>query len=304
MKGATLITGANSFLGSRLIDSYCKKTEIEIIAVWRSRTDRLQNTPPSHIHYVQCDLSNREELEALFNRWNIERVFHAAALLPDEGADFLNRLVSSNIIATANLVELAAKAGCTRFVYCSSISVYGSAPSLRNGWKETAKVIPTNFYGLTKHAGEECLRLTTDINGLSGVSLRLAGIHGRGRYNGVIFDFKQAALNGIPLIVNEPNNCFQVLFIEDAVEICIQALERDFQKPYSCFNTASHVFPTLYFIAEKIVERTGSKSQIRTTYTNKNQKILMNTEELERNFTLSPSSIGDFLDDLINNQQS
>ena len=183
MSGAILITGANGFFGSHCVERYSQEFDTKVIAIWQSNKDRLLVSPPANIHYVQCDLTDQQAVQALFSKWEVDRVFHAAALLPDGGPGYLHRAVSSNIVATANLVECAAKAGCRRFVYCSSISVYGSVPCPDSGWEEDIKVAPSCIYGWSKYAGEECLRIETSLNGLIGVSLRLAGIHGLGRYN-------------------------------------------------------------------------------------------------------------------------
>lgn len=299
MSGAILITGANGFLGSHCVERYCQASDTEVVAVWQSGNHRLLPSLPRHIHYVQCDLSDQIAVQALFNRWNIDRVFHAAALLPDGGAEFLHRAVRSNIVATANLVECATKAGCRRFVYCSSISVYGSAPCHDNGWKEDDKVVPSCIYGWSKHVGEECLRLATSLNGLTGVSLRLAGIHGRGRYNGVVYNLMQAALSGKPLIVNNSNNRFQLLLIEDAVEFSVRALESDFQQPYRCLNTASHIFPSIQYIAEQIVSLYRSKSQIIPSIIGADREFLMNIEEIVKEFSYKPKVMRDFLVDFL-----
>lgn len=295
MSGVILITGANGFLGSHCVERYSQASETEVVAVWQSGNHRLLTSPPRHINYVQCDLSDQIAVQALFNRWNIDRVFHAAALLPDGGPDFLHRAVRSNIVSTANLVECAAKARCRRFVYCSSISVYGSAPCPDTGWEEDSKVAPSCIYGWSKHAGEECLRLATSSTGLTGVSLRLAGIHGRGRYNGVVYNLMQAAIEGKPLIINNSYNRFQMLLIEDAVELSVQALEIGFQQQYSCFNTASHVFPSIRFMAEQIVGLSRQKSKIVPSIIDVNRESLMNTEKIMKELLYKPNATKDFL---------
>lgn len=298
MSGAILITGANGFLGSHCVERYSQASETEVVAVWQSGNHRLLASPPRHINYVQCDLSDQIAVQALFNKWNIDRVFHAAALLPDGGAEFLRRAVRSNIVATANLVESAAKAGCKRFVYCSSISVYGSAPCPDNGWEEDGKAAPSCIYGWSKYAGEECLRLETSLNGLTGVSLRMAGIHGRGRYNGVVYNLMQAAADGKPLNINNSNNRFQLLLIEDAVELSVQALESVFHKPYSCFNAASHVFPSIRSMAEQIIHLYKSNSLIIPSIKNMSKESLMNICLMSKSFKLLPKDISNILSEL------
>jgi UDP-glucuronate 4-epimerase len=298
MSKAILITGANGFLGSSLVKRYYQTSETEIIAVWKSSNYRI-SSPPPHIHYVQCDLTDQLAVQELFKRWSVDRVFHAAALLPDEEADYLNRAMHSNIIATANLVECAANAGCKRFVFCSSISVYGSAPCPDTGWKEYSHLSPTSIYGWTKQAGEEILRIATSLSGLTGVSLRLAGIHGRGRNKGVIYNLMEAALDGKPINIDDSKNRFQLLFLDDAVELSMRALKFELQQPYRCFNTSSHVFPSIRHMAEQIVCLLGSTSQIVPSIKNMNKENIMNNQEIMEELLYTPKALTDCLDDFL-----
>src|SRR6266516_3682365 len=178
MANRLLITGANGYLGSACVSRLAHLAKAEVVAVWHAKSDRLEPDLPSHIHYERCDLTNRLDVERLFDRWGITAVIHTAALLPDEAPEYLYRTIQANIVATTNLVDCAVDSGCSRFVYTSSISVYGDAPCPEGGWDEEQPVAPSSIYAWSKYAGEEILRLRCVGGGLSGTSLRLAGIHG------------------------------------------------------------------------------------------------------------------------------
>lgn len=280
MHGRILITGANGYLGARCVQRCIGFAEREVIAVWHSREDQLPAQPPYHIRYEQCDLTDRSAVEALFSKWKIDAILHTAALLPDNRPSYTRRAVLSNVLATTHLTESASSTGCARFVYCSSISVYGTARSPEQGWDEEAKIVPSSVYGWTKYAGEECLRLHTDFGGLTGISLRLAGIHGSGRRSGVVFHMTRAALTGQPLIVNNPNNRFQLVFIEHAVDAALLALEIPLLESYQCINVASHTFPSLRQIAIHIAEKCGSKSILQTRDLPSVGEYIMNTTRM------------------------
>jgi nucleoside-diphosphate-sugar epimerase len=291
MSGRILITGANGYLGAHCVERCASTSEREVVAVWHAGSDRLLATPPSNIHYERCDVTNQAEIDELFRRWKIDKVIHTAALPPDGQPGYIRRAVLSNILATANLVERAADSGCTRFVYCSSTSVYGAAPCPEGGWEEDGQVLPSSVYGWTKHAGEECVRLPSGLGGLTGVSLRLAGIHGRGRRGGVAFHMIRAALAGQPLIVNNPTNRFQLLFLDDAVDAVLLALEPPLPNSYHCFNVASHVFPSLIQMAESIIATCGSKSVIQIGTTGADMDQVMNTVRMRTSLGLAPDGI-------------
>jgi nucleoside-diphosphate-sugar epimerase len=291
MSGPILITGANGYLGSHCVEKFARTSEREIVAAWHFGDDRLVAKPPSHVHYEQCDLTDRVQVGALFRRWKIEKVLHAAALLPDGGPDYLPRAVQSNIAATANLVQCAAEGGCAHFVYCSTISVYGRLPCPQAGWDEGDPVAPSTVYGWSKYAGEECVRLCGRTGGFSAVSVRLAGIHGRGRRGGVVFQMARAALSGQPLVVNNPTGRFQLLFLDDAVHAIHLAVENPMPESFGCINVASQVFPSLRQMGERIVHICGSKSEIQTGTTSADGDQVMNTGRMRRLLEFVPSDI-------------
>jgi len=262
MTGCILITGANGYLGANCVERYAATADTEVVAVWHTGSHRQIADAPRHVRYASCDLTDAAHVDALFRRTSIDKVLHAAALLPDGRPDYLRRAVQANIAATANLVDAATAAGCARFVYCSSISVYGAGPCPEGGWDETAPVAPESIYGWTKHAGEESVRLRCAPGGLTGVSLRFAGIHGRGRRSGVAYHMARAALAGQPLVVNNPSQRFQLLFVDDAVAAAVSALEKPIPQPFHCINIASHVFPSLQLMAECITRAFHSRSTI------------------------------------------
>src|ERR1700744_3852109 len=72
-------------------------------------------------------LDDRGPLEALIREEAIDAVLHCGAIsgpMMAQGQPL--KLVSANIDATALLLDLARVHGMPRFVFCSSISVYGN----------------------------------------------------------------------------------------------------------------------------------------------------------------------------------
>jgi nucleoside-diphosphate-sugar epimerase len=97
-------------------------------------------------------------------------------------------------------VELVARAlascgpGVRRFVYVSSMSVYGADCPLP--YRETSPIRPDGFYGRTKWLGEEVCRIAGEARpDLEIVVLRLAQVYGPGTPPRVVlYDFIEQAL--------------------------------------------------------------------------------------------------------------
>jgi UDP-glucuronate 4-epimerase len=296
IKGRVLITGANGYLGARCVERWARTSEREVVAVWHSASDRMLADPPAPIHYERRDLSDRAQVEELFARWQVEAVVHAAALLPDIKPGFLARAVTTNIVTTANLLECAAGTGCKRFVYCSSTSVYAGVDCPPMGWKEEDLVRPSSFYALTKYSGEQCVRLYCGSTQMTGVTLRLAGIHGPGRRAGVVYHMMRAARANQPLTVNNPTDSFQLLFLDDAVDAVLLATTMPLPGSYRCINVASHVFPSMNQLAERIIELCESKSTIEVGAAKSDGKQIMNTAYMTT--MLTPKHINSHLQQL------
>ena len=287
MREALLVTGVNGFLASSFLKKYADLIGMDIVAIWRSNKNNCLNSPPENVHYEQCDLTDLEAVQKIFRKYQISKIFHSAAYIPKGSCRSVKEPVSSNIIATANLVECAATSNCSRFVYCSSISVYGETPLSGNGWEEHQQVVPSSYYGWSKYAGEECLRLATKTSEMTGISLRLAGIHGIGRAGGVIFQIMKNALSGKTIEINYPNTPFELLFIDDVIEVIRLAIEAKLENKYECFNVSSLRVPSLEYLSEFAKNVVKSNSSIVLTSSKTPHAELINTDKIGK--LLSPS---------------
>jgi nucleoside-diphosphate-sugar epimerase len=108
----------------------------------------------------------------------VQAVFHAATLhKPHVATHSRQDFVDTNISATLNLLEEAAKAGVKSFVYTSTTSVFGDALVPPAGapaaWvTEEVNAVPKNIYGVTKAAAEDLCQLFSRNNGLACIVLR------------------------------------------------------------------------------------------------------------------------------------
>jgi UDP-glucuronate 4-epimerase len=283
-----LITGANGFLGARCVQRLADVADHQVIALWNDRSSRLLSNPPEHIRYERCDLTDRNQTAALFGRHTIDAVVHTAARLPDGSSPSASAYIETNALATASLAGLARGAACKRFVYCSSISAYGSAPCPASGWTEDQTVAPTHSYGRSKHAGEECVRRACEDGegNFSGVAMRLAGLHGPGRTSGVIYNSARQALAGHPIALHGSAQPFQLLYLDDAVDALLAALRVSLPTADSVVNVASGT-ASLMDLAKRVVELSGSRSRVAMDVTS-DERQFMNTTRMRSILGVTP----------------
>jgi UDP-glucose 4-epimerase len=169
-KEAILVTGACGQIG-RAVSHILRNTGRQILQV-----DVERDITPD---VLVCDLRSKDELSGLFNGHSIRAVIHLAGVLPSAFQSDLFDAAHVNISGSLELMRQAAEARVNRFVFASSMSVYGTAATHRPLTEDDPKV-PDDPYGASKRVVEligETLRNRTT---LQFVSLRIARVVGPG----------------------------------------------------------------------------------------------------------------------------
>lgn len=296
-----MVTGANGFLGSNLITSLLEKDEVSILGVYHNKKDRLQRFENKRIKCFQCDLSNRQFVQKMFKLHPVDAVIHAAASINEkDNAEYIFDAINSNILSQSNLVTEAQSIGCSRFIYCSSISVYGHSIKGEE-IKEEDKPCPKNIYGWSKNSAEDFLRVALQLNNkLMGVSLRFAGIHGAGRLSGVIYQMVKSALSGDEISVIEPESQFRILFVEDAVQAILLSLICNLKERYQCYNVAGRDIVNLAELASKITSAIESKGRIKKYVTSRVRYEVQSISKIQNDLGYTPKSLSEHLNIYIN----
>jgi UDP-glucose 4-epimerase len=108
----------------------------------------------------------------------VTAVLHAATLhKPHVATHSRQDFINVNVTGTLNLLEEAAVAGVTAFVYTSTTSVFGDAlvppPGEPAAWvTEDVVPVPKNIYGVTKAAAEDLCQLFARNHSLGTIVLR------------------------------------------------------------------------------------------------------------------------------------
>lgn len=147
-----LIDGGSGSWGNELTTQLLEKNPKKIIIFSRgelAQVNMQRKYNNGRIEYIIGDVRDADAVDRLFNRKNIDYVFHLAALKhvpvcenqPQEA-------IKTNIVGTINLINSAMKYGIKKFIDVSTDKA----------------VSPTNLYGMTKSVGE---KLTIQANNLT-----------------------------------------------------------------------------------------------------------------------------------------
>ena len=169
-----LVTGATGAIGPGLIRALIERG-YSVQAFVRSMPP--PGLLPEQVTLVQGDMLDQRAVQRAVN--GVDVVFHLAAKLhinnPDSALEGEYQRV--NVEGTRLLLKSAVGAGVRRFVYFSSICVYGaSQPKVVFG--EEAVPAPQTIYARTKYEAEKLVLDSAPRQPPIGVVLRLAAVYG------------------------------------------------------------------------------------------------------------------------------
>jgi UDP-glucose 4-epimerase len=153
----------------------------------------------------------------------MEVVFHLAAV-PSVARSVADPALSHRANATATLHTLIAArdTGVRRFVYAGSSSVYGNSPRLPK--HESMTPSPLSPYAAGKLAGEQYVRIFSDLYRMETVTLRYFNVFGPRQsagspYSGVIGLFVTALLSGrTPVIYGDGRQSRDFTYVANILE--------------------------------------------------------------------------------------
>ena len=175
-QGAVLVTGAEGFLG-RAVMNFLGGSRQRVIAL-DSLAESFRPQNESTIKVV-CDIRNQTDLESVFEEKKIDAIIHLAAILPTAAQRDPLLATQVNVGGSLNLLELARRFGVCRFVFGSSLSIYGSCSADRVA-PEADPAAPEDVYGAAKLYIEQLGRAYAAFSPMQFVSLRIGRVVGKG----------------------------------------------------------------------------------------------------------------------------
>lgn len=122
-------------------------------------------------HFVKGDLANILDIEAVFERYSIEAVFHFAAFAyVGESVNEPEKYYYNNVINTLNLLRVMREHDCNLIIFSSTCATYGEKKLVPI--TECMRQKPLNPYGRTKLMVEHILEDYHRAYGLKFVVLR------------------------------------------------------------------------------------------------------------------------------------
>ncbi|MBI4167930.1 MAG: NAD-dependent epimerase/dehydratase family protein [Candidatus Aenigmarchaeota archaeon] len=212
-----LITGADGNLGSYVSQLFSKKG-LKTRLMSRGGMKKLRNS-----EVVQADILDKYSLTKTFE--GVKTVVHLAATL-DFGKS-PKEMMKINYEGTKNVLDAALAAGTTKFVYASSVAVYGFNPELPVSENFVLKA--RDSYGLSKIKSEEVIKKS----GIGYTFLRPTVIYGAGFETG----FKTIAnliRSGRMKIIGDGENRLHFVHVKDCANaFYLAATKKPFDEAFN-----------------------------------------------------------------------
>jgi UDP-glucose 4-epimerase len=225
-----LVTGAAGMVGSHVTDVLIARGDT-VYAV-----DDLSRGKRANIHnaaqFVEADIRDVDAMSRLSAAiGQCDAIVHQASIINEGlGAEDADIDIGVNQKGTLNLLALAGKLEVGRFIYASSVAVYGR-PAVLPADEATTIPEPVASYGIGKLAAEHYVRYAAAAHDNLGFAiLRYANIYGPRQpllgEVGVIRYFIESLANGKPLIVHgDGEQVRDFLYIDDCVAATLAALD-------------------------------------------------------------------------------
>ena len=162
---SVLVTGGAGFIGSHTCVELIESGYDVIVAdnLYNSKAlviDRIEKIAGKRPKFYEIDVCDREALNDLFDKENIDAVIHFAGYKAvGESTRKPIEYYYNNLVSTLVLTDVMRNHGCKKIVFSSSATVYGD-PAFIPITEECPKGITTNPYGETKSMQE---RILTDL---------------------------------------------------------------------------------------------------------------------------------------------
>lgn len=251
-----LVTGGCGFIGSHITDALIKEGH-KVVAMDNLSSGSLNNLNVD-ADFFQADITNKQDLELLFDRYPIEAVCHHAAQISvgvsmeDPQLD-----VNTNVIGIINLLQMCAKHKVKRFVFASSAAIYGNPEYLPID--EAHPKNPLSFYGLSKLMSEQCIRIFANSNDMTYGILRYANVYGPRQRSegegGVVAVFMNQMISGKDCHIHgDGKQTRDFIYVKDIANANVKALE---STENFTANVSTNVYTNILTLFETMKAQTG-----------------------------------------------
>lgn len=223
-RARVLVTGAAGFVGRALCKLLTSLGHHVSVATRRPMLGPLSNVTETVFVGDICPTTDwRHPLQ------NVDTVYHLATWTPEAGVpsceDQMSGMQRVNVGGTQNLAEMAARAGVRRFVFTSSVMVYGQKARTLGINRHTVP-IPDEPYGSTKLAAERSLAAVCENSSMEAAVLRVPMVYGASA-RGQLLPLMHLCSRSLPLPFSGVRSRRSVIYVRNLVDALVALSEHE-----------------------------------------------------------------------------
>jgi nucleoside-diphosphate-sugar epimerase len=217
---SVLVTGANGFVGSHVINELLKEGCFLKAAVRSSWANA-----PEGVELITADLSSLVDWDVALV--GVDAVIHLGARVHQMNESpkmALELFRNINTRATLELAEKAAKAGVKRFIYLSTMAVNGNFTHPGEYFTEQSAPNPKSSYAISKYESELGLQKLAQQYPMEVTIIRppmVYGAYAPGNFSKLVSLIKSR----IPLPFSSANNLRSFIFINNLVDFIVFCID-------------------------------------------------------------------------------
>jgi nucleoside-diphosphate-sugar epimerase len=233
-----LVVGGAGFIGR----ATCQRLEAEGFRAITADLVDGDSGPDS----VSVDISDRSAVRRVFQLTQPTAVINLAYRLGAASDVELDRGFSVNVVGSQNVLECCREFGITRYLYASSIAVYGDQEQRDDrALTEDDDVRPNRPYGWHKVLQEAMATAYREQYGLECAGLRVSTVYGPGRLRGISAPIS-ALLTSARGTVHLPwdhREGFDLIHVEDVADSLVRLLRAP-ALPHAIYNSGGEYWET------------------------------------------------------------
>jgi UDP-glucose 4-epimerase len=259
----SLVTGAAGFIGSHVCQHLLLAGH-DVVAL-DDCSGGFEDNVPTKAQFVRASVTDHARIAALFDEHRFDYVYHLAAYAAEGLSHFIRRFnYTNNVIGSINLINESIRHDIRRFVFTSSIAVYGA-----NQLPMTESLVPApeDPYGVAKYAVELDLRAAHEMFGLDYTIFRPHNVYGEhqnigDKYRNVVGIFMNQVMQDQPLSVfGDGLQTRAFSYIDDVAPVIARSPEVD-KTAGEVFNIGADRPYTVLELAHVVAHAFGVEAEV------------------------------------------
>lgn len=225
-----LVTGGAGFVGSNLVRRLVKSNnKVHLLLKATSNTWRLEDIKNRMITHYQ-DLENINSLRKLVHNINPHIIYHLAAHGAYSTQTDTLKMIHTNIIGTANLINSLENINYKCFINTGSSSEYGFK---EKPMKESDQANPNSVYAVTKLATSHLCQVLAKSHNKPIITFRLFSVYGPYEEpSRLIPTLVKNTITNRPIALTKNKAMRDFIYIDDVINVYIKAIQMISKKLY------------------------------------------------------------------------